>query len=165
MKKVNFNLNPDRELAETYSHYMEEWELRKQFSHDIAVYINFLTEKKYTTQGAIRTTARIRNTNLSNFLNHSDMVISRETVWRLAYTIISLLPDLVKNEQFKKEFRNHFNAHRTHTFPGEKELLEAREGFVRAFGKIGIHLIYELKDFSEVDRMIDYYYQITTRHS
>lgn len=165
MKKVDFFLKPDPEMAKIYPDYMEDWELRARLSHGIAEYINFLTEKKYTTQEAIRTTARIKKENLSKFLNHDGLVISREAQWRLAYTIISLLPDLVKQEHFKKEFRNQFNAHRTHGFPSEKDFLEAKEGFVKAFGQIGSYLTNDMKDFSKVDRKIEYYYQISNRHS
>lgn len=152
--------NPD--LAQKHEGYLMEWAIRRQQTEHIAQFLIQLVHNEYTHGSTIRvavgmspnTMTKIQNDNISN------QVFTKIGMWRLAFGIISLLPDLSVNENFKKDILGKFNHHRTYVFRNEDALKKQRDLFINAFGWIGHYLVHDLKDFSEVDKILEYYHEI-----
>lgn len=160
MKRFFEDFNPI--LAQKYEGYIVEWNIRRQQTERIAQYLIQLVDNEYTHGTTIRETVGMSPNTMTKIKkdNISNQVFTRMGMWRLAFGIISLLPDLSVNEKFKKDILGKFNPHRTYVFRNEDELKRQRDLFINAFGWIGHYLVHNLKDFSEVDKTLEYYHEI-----
>lgn len=149
----------DEKIAQNDEGYLIDWTLRRQQTERICKYLHQLLSNRYTTGEAIRLAVGISSNTITNIRNDRipNQVLTDIGMRRLAFGIISLLPDLSVNEKFKKDILGQFNPHRTHAFISDKILMKQRDMFVEAFGYVGRQIVYELKDFSQVDKILSYY--------
>lgn len=150
----------DEKMAQNYEGYWTDWTIKRQQTELIVKFLNQLVGNRYTTREAIRLTVHISSNTLTNILNDriSNQVLTEMGMCRLAFGIISLLPDLSVNEKFKKDILGKFNPHRTHVFINDKILNKQRDMFVEAFGYVGKYIVYNLNDFSNVDKVLSFYH-------
>lgn len=162
--KATIYIQYDAEKAEKLTGYTTRWEMRKDETLNISLFIRELNEQYKITKSAFRETSGIHNKVFNKYLNVPDnCCLSTEAIERIAVCILLLEPPLNAHPEFEADCKKKKGGFRGVIANMSNENIEdMREDFRKVFGTFGYHLTHTIKSLDKLNEMNVFYFNIFT---